>query len=162
MPTKSSVCPWALLLDIAKHGLIGNWHLLRVNGSSVSDGVIVILHINTCFPLFTPLAISNSSTLSPSFWTINQVPFHSPFPGPAPRFLNNMTGAPTLSVIECGGIPDRVIELRKSIGYVFCKSSSTTESASPGDCSMMSSFILSTLSFIDGSLGHKIFFLKTC
>ena len=56
MPTNSKVCPCALFVDIAKHGLTGNCHLFNVNGSSVSDGAI--LGINTHFPLLTPLAIS--------------------------------------------------------------------------------------------------------
>ena len=78
----------------------------------MSDGAIDILGIKTDFPLLTPLAISTSKTFSPSFKIINLVPFHYPCPGPALKFLSNMTGAPTLSVIACGGIPERVIEFR--------------------------------------------------
>ena len=63
---KSRVCPWALFVVIAKHGLTGNCHLFRVKGNSVSDGAKVILHINTHFPLLILLAISTSRTLSPS------------------------------------------------------------------------------------------------
>ena len=67
MPTNSKVCPCALFVDIAKHDLTGNCNLLNVNGSSVSDGAIVILGINTHFPLLTPLAIPTSSTFFLSF-----------------------------------------------------------------------------------------------
>ena len=113
---KSRVCPCALLVDIANHGLTGNCCLFSVKGNSVSDGAIVILGINTQFPLFIPLAISASITFTPSFNIMSQVPFLSPFPGPALRFLKRITGAPTLSVIECGGIPESVNELRNSVG----------------------------------------------
>ena len=95
MPTKSNVCPCALFVDIAKQGLTGNCLLLNVNGKSVSDGAMVILGNRTHFPLQTPLAISASKT-SPSFKIISRVPFRNPFPGPALRFLNRLTGAPTL------------------------------------------------------------------
>ena len=99
MPTNSRVCPWELFVDMAKQGLTGNWHLFNVNGSSVSDGAIVMQGINTNFPLFTLLAISASITLFPSCKIMSRVPFHSPLPGPALRFHNNMTGAPTFNVI---------------------------------------------------------------
>ena len=83
-----------------KQGLIGNCHLFNVNGNSVSDGAMVMHGINTLFPLLTPLAISTSKTLSPSFDMISCVPFLSPFPEPAQRFLNKITGAPTLSAMN--------------------------------------------------------------
>ena len=102
MPTKSRVCPCALFVDIAKHGLTDNCRLLRVNGNSVSDGAMVILGMSTQLPLFTPLAISTSMTFSPRCNTISHVPFLNPPAQPALRFCNRMTGAPTLS-----GIPDR-------------------------------------------------------
>ena len=101
---------------MAKHGHIGNCHLFSVKGNSVSDGAMVILGINTHFPLFTPVAISASITFSPSFNITILVPFRSPLPEPALRFHNNITGAPIFSVIACGGMPESVIELRNSIG----------------------------------------------
>ena len=100
IPTKSSVCPCTLFVDIAKHGLNGNWHHLKVNGSSVFDGAIVMYGIKIFMPLLTPLATFTSNTLSQSFEIIIYVPFLNPFPGPPLRFLSKITGAPTLSVIE--------------------------------------------------------------
>ena len=90
---------------------------------------MVMCGINTLFPLLTPLAISTSKTLSPSFDMISHVLFLSPFPEPAQRFLNKITGAPTLSAIECGDIPESVIEFRNSVGYACCMPSSATVSA---------------------------------
>ena len=104
MPTKSRICLCALFFDITKHGLTGNCHLLNVNGNSVSEGTIVILGRSTHFPLFMPLAISTSNTFSLRFITIRHVPFLKPPPKPPLKFLSRMTGAPILSVIECGGI----------------------------------------------------------
>ena len=126
MPTKSRVCPCALFVDIARHGLTGNCSYFRVNGNSVSDGAMVIHGIRTYLLLLTPLAISTSKTFSPRFSTINHVPFFNP---PPLRFCKRIMGDPTFNVIECGGIPESVIEFRKSVGYVFCKSSSATVSA---------------------------------
>ena len=128
MPTKSRVCPCALFVDIAKHGLTGNCHLLSVKGNSVSNGAIVICGISTHFPLFVPLATSTSETFSPRFNTISHVPFLNPPPGPPLRFCSRITGVPHFSVIECGGIPGSVMELRKSVGYVLSKSPSASVS----------------------------------
>ena len=155
---KSRVCPCTLFVVIAKHGLTGNCLLFRVKGNSVSDGAKVILGINTHFPLLTPLAISTSRTLSPSFKITNHVPFLNPFPGPALRFYSKITGAPAFRVIEWGGIPDGVTKFKKSIGYVLFKSPSAIESPdrcvlpSPGNFFMTISFILSTFSFFGVSI----------
>ena len=92
----------------------------------MSDGAIVILGISKHLPLPTPLAISTSKTFSPSFKMINCVPFLNSLLRLAHKFLNRITGAPTFSDIAWGGISERVMDLRKSVGYAFCKSSSET------------------------------------
>ncbi|CAE1300673.1 unnamed protein product [Acanthosepion pharaonis] len=50
-PVTDSVCPWALLIVIAKQGANGNGDLLKVKGTSASDGYKCILGISTCSPL---------------------------------------------------------------------------------------------------------------
>ena len=71
-----------------------------------------------------------------------------------------MTGKPTFRVIECGSIPDNVIEFRNSVGYALCKYSLLVVSAdryvlpSPGNFSMIASLILFIFSLIGVSIAH--------
>ena len=139
---------------MAKHGLIGNWHLFNVKGNLVSDGINVICGIKTHFPLFTPLAISASMTQWPKRTTIIRVPLRKPFPGPACKLRSNITGLPILSSISWGGSPDIESEFRNSVGYVCDSSSSAMVSADlylqliPGNNVIICAFISSTCSFL--------------
>jgi len=61
MPLAFKVCPWDLLIFIAKHTLTENCSLLNANGKSV--GIIGILGINTNSPVAGPVKTVASMTL---------------------------------------------------------------------------------------------------
>jgi hypothetical protein len=73
------VCPWALLMVIAKLNRIGNYFLLNLKGSDMSsEGDKGILGMKTLVPACCPPTISVSFAL---FWNaliINLVPLHNP------------------------------------------------------------------------------------
>ena len=113
IPTYSRVWPWALLIDIANAGLLGNCLLLRSNGSPGSDGVNVILGKNTVLPTYFPVIIVASITRWPRDFKRKRVPFNKPRFGF--KFLNNRTGA---------------FFFKSSLFYYNFKSSNTPDQAS--------------------------------
>ena len=59
-PNRSNVCPWDLLIVMANDRRTGNWCRHSLKGKNVSEGVKVILGIRARFPLFDPVAPSQS------------------------------------------------------------------------------------------------------
>ena len=137
-----------------------NCLLFSVNGNSLSEGMSVMQGINTHFPLFTPLAISTSITQSQRCSIIILVPLQRPFPEPACRFHNSITGHFIFSSISCCSNPDSVKEFRNSVRYVYTRSSSATVSAGlytwsvPGKSCITCASIPSTLSFFSVSIAQ--------
>ena len=68
--TLENVCPYALLIVIAKANWTGNCHLLKVNGYSLSE-YNVIRFKNIIFPILSPIKIMHFNKLLVKSTTLN-------------------------------------------------------------------------------------------
>ena len=104
IPTCSTDYPWDLLIVIANASLTGNWSLLSGTGNVSALGDNLILGINTTLPLnlLSLLIILYWSIFLLTFNTTILVPLQSPSPGS--KFLNKITGEPTLRQSKAGSI----------------------------------------------------------
>ena len=109
------MCPWDLLIDIAKQTLTGNCLLQNSNGTWVLEGEMLSLGMQVVLPACDPVNNLTSKTLLLILVTIPLDPLQTPSPGF--RFLKIITGHPTFSFNFASGNPEQLIEFEYSTGY---------------------------------------------
>ena len=102
-PTQFNVCPWDLLMVIANAGCTGNWWRLKVKGSSVSEGDIIMRGMKTRLPELFPVIISASITCFWKWQQTNLVPLQRLSEGWI--LHNSIIGVPNFNISLWGGRP---------------------------------------------------------
>ena len=156
MPATFNVCPWALLMDMAKLSLTGN--CIRLNVDARSLGMTGIRGMNTSSPLAHPVMTVASRRFGMRLFTRSLVPLHSLG---ASRFRSSMMGAPTFRSRLWGGVPGGSRELRNSAGKSTswlspqALSMDLYEDALPGSCLSSCKLMFVATSFFGASIARS-------